>query len=187
MAGDYTGSRDSVAVIDMQGDTIVTMLSGGRLPMSLTWSPFTDFVYCANAGGDVSVIAGDGSRVLKAVTVGNYPAVLLAVPEYGRVYVGHYGTRLVYVLRDTVSGIEESRKPQAPSPKPTATVVRGVLFLAEASSHKPQAASLLDISGRRVAELRPGPNDVRALAPGIYFCTLDNGSKRISRKVVLTE
>jgi hypothetical protein len=23
-------------------------------------------------------------------------------------------------------------------------------------------------------------------APGVYFCTLDNGAKRISRKVVLT-
>jgi hypothetical protein len=27
----------------------------------------------------------------------------------------------------------------------------------------------------------------RRLATGIYFCTLDNGEKRIGRKVVLTE
>jgi len=27
----------------------------------------------------------------------------------------------------------------------------------------------------------------RRLANGVYFCTLDNGVKRISRKVVLTE
>jgi hypothetical protein len=27
----------------------------------------------------------------------------------------------------------------------------------------------------------------RRLASGIYFCTLDNGSKRISREVILTE
>ena len=28
---------------------------------------------------------------------------------------------------------------------------------------------LLDISGRQVMVLRPGANDVRALAPGVYF------------------
>jgi hypothetical protein len=30
-------------------------------------------------------------------------------------------------------------------------------------------ASLLDISGRKVMGLRTGANDVRALAPGVYF------------------
>ena len=28
---------------------------------------------------------------------------------------------------------------------------------------------LLDISGRKVLELQPGANDVRGLAPGVYF------------------
>jgi hypothetical protein len=50
-----------------------------------------------------------------------------------------------------------------------ATIVRGVLFLPEATSPRPPAASLLDISGRAVLDLKPGPNDVRALAPGVYF------------------
>jgi hypothetical protein len=44
-----------------------------------------------------------------------------------------------------------------------------VLFLPEATRRKPQAASLLDISGRKVLDLKPGANDVRALAPGVYF------------------
>ena len=47
--------------------------------------------------------------------------------------------------------------------------MRGVLFLPEAAGHRPQAASLLDISGRKVLDLRLGANDVRALAPGVYF------------------
>lgn len=37
--------------------------------------------------------------------------------------------------------------------------------------------------GRYAAEVRTSA----ALPPGVYFCTLDNGDKRISRKVVLTE
>jgi hypothetical protein len=30
-------------------------------------------------------------------------------------------------------------------------------------------AELLDVSGRKVLDLHPGANDVRALAPGVYF------------------
>ena len=30
-------------------------------------------------------------------------------------------------------------------------------------------AELLDITGRKVLDLEPGVNDVRALAPGVYF------------------
>ncbi|MCX6842983.1 MAG: hypothetical protein NTX53_11950 [candidate division WOR-3 bacterium] len=51
-----------------------------------------------------------------------------------------------------------------------ATAVRNVLFLPEATGHKPQAArSLLDIGGRKVIDLTPGANNVRGLAPGVYF------------------
>jgi hypothetical protein len=53
--------------------------------------------------------------------------------------------------------------------RPLASIVRGVLFLEEAASLKPQAASLLDASGRKVMDLVAGANDVRALAPGVYF------------------
>lgn len=71
-----------------------------------------------------------------------------------------------------------------------ATVVSGVLFLTEASSPKPQAAGLMDISGRKVLDIRPGANDVRALAPGVYFIgeglgTRGQGLGRI-RKVIVT-
>jgi hypothetical protein len=66
-------------------------------------------------------------------------------------------------------GIEEEAKRPAVRTKTLQTIIRGVLFLPEASNHKPQAASLLDINGRKVLDLRPGANDVRALAPGVYF------------------
>jgi hypothetical protein len=60
--------------------------------------------------------------------------------------------------------------------RPVATVVRDLLFLPGASSPEPQAASLLDISGRKVMGLQPGANDVRALAPGVYFVREGEGS-----------
>ena len=71
------------------------------------------------------------------------------------------------------------------------TIVRGVLFLPTASGLKPQAASwLLDVSGRKVLALHPGANDVRALAPGVYFVREALGVKRDASdvtKVIITQ
>ena len=68
------------------------------------------------------------------------------------------------------AGVEEADKHQASNLKSQATVVHGVLELPAATSHRPQTASrLLDISGRKVAELHPGPNDVSRFGAGVYF------------------
>ena len=71
------------------------------------------------------------------------------------------------------------------SSKLQATVIRGVLFLPKATSLKPQAASLLDISGRKVLDLHPGANDVSRLSPGVYF--VREAQAQAVRKVVITE
>jgi hypothetical protein len=65
------------------------------------------------------------------------------------------------------------------------------LCLPAASSVEREASSvLLDISGRKVLDLVPGANDVRALAPGVYFVGEGPGARgqgpgRI-RKVIVT-
>jgi YVTN family beta-propeller protein len=62
------------------------------------------------------------------------------------------------------------------------TIVRGMLFLPERPS--PSTSCLVDASGRQVMELCSGANDVRALAPGVYFVT---ERPQAVRKIVLTE
>jgi len=52
---------------------------------------------------------------------------------------------------------------------PVATFVRGVLGAVDRRQNTGYRADLLDISGRKVLDLKPGANDVRALAPGVYF------------------
>jgi len=70
----------------------------------------------------------------------------------------------------SVAGVEESQQPQASSLKLTPTVVRGMLFLPPASGVECGASSvLLDVAGRRVLDLSPGPNDVSRLSSGVYF------------------
>ena len=84
-------------------------------------------------------------------------------------------------------GVEEGQ-PQASSRQFQATVVRGALFLAEASSLRPQAASLVDADGRKVMDLTPGANDIRHLVPGVYFVRQASGVERDAssvRKVVI--
>jgi hypothetical protein len=70
-------------------------------------------------------------------------------------------------------GIQEPGQgaPPGASPSPSiASIVHGVLFLGDCprTGTVPKTV-LLDISGRKVLDLHPGPNDVRALAPGVYF------------------
>jgi hypothetical protein len=76
----------------------------------------------------------------------------------------------VWVARAVPSGIQERGVRNVPDVAPTATIVHAMLWLASATSRKPQAASwLLDVSGRKVLDLHPGTNDVSGLAPGVYF------------------
>jgi hypothetical protein len=84
-----------------------------------------------------------------------------------------------------VTGLCEGRGTPGIGDRGAATIVRGVLELPQASSHKLQAPSwLLDISGRRVAELRLGANDVSWLAPAVYFVG-SAGLTRSATKVIV--
>ncbi len=72
-------------------------------------------------------------------------------------------------------GIEEPANPVRVEPARTRpTFVRSALRL---SGNTP--AVLLDITGRKVADLKPGANDVRHVAPGIYFVrrSADSGER----------
>jgi hypothetical protein len=80
-------------------------------------------------------------------------------------------------------GLEESKQSVTRGYRSIASVVRGVLFLPQ-SLDPSVPRSLLDISGRKVMKLRPGANDVRALAPGVYFVR-DAADVSGTRKVVV--
>jgi hypothetical protein len=63
-----------------------------------------------------------------------------------------------------------------------------VLFLEGGRMKDEGEASLLDITGRRVMSLQSGPNDIRHLAPGVYFVRPAVSGERLAagvRKVVI--
>jgi len=88
------------------------------------------------------------------------------------------------------AGVEETPNAEVRTTN-VATIVRGVLVLDAVGSRQNTAyrAELLDISGRRVMDLSPGPNDVRALAPGVYFVREAQAQAQAQaiRKVVVTQ
>ena len=91
---------------------------------------------------------------------------------------------------DIVGQSEEQRGPIACGSRLTASVIRNVLLLPEAAGLRPHATSLLDASGRKVLDLKPGANDVSRLAPGVYFVRETQAQARAQsqaiRKVVIT-
>jgi hypothetical protein len=72
-------------------------------------------------------------------------------------------------------------KPEVRMTNSGATIVRGVLRLSVSpfTIH----TSLFDMTGRQVMPLRPGPNDIRHLAPGVYFVREASGVGREASSV----
>jgi YVTN family beta-propeller protein len=146
-------------------------------------------LYCA--GHDtVTVIGGyKTDTIFRRIAVAEYAVALAWNPAHSRVYVSNSGSSSITVIRDTFEvGLEESQLPGL-SHKVQATVVRGVLNLALGGGRPPgHAADLLDAAGRRVMDLQAGTNDVRRLAPGVYFVREQAQARgQVVRKVVLTK
>jgi hypothetical protein len=202
--------EDTVFVFDAVSDTLVGALPTFRDPTGMCWSPLTDLVYATAQFSDrLAVVQGDGSRIRKFFRVGKGPFVLLTVARHERTYVGHLTGGHVYVVRDRAGGIAEAPEPERAEPMSGATIVRDVLVWSATtpslrnvgqSGDRPSSGGtvpvlLLDASGRKVMELAPGPNDVRGLAPGVYFATphpypLPQGAReqrQAVRKVLLTD
>jgi len=81
------------------------------------------------------------------------------------------------------AGVEETMNDERGTIN-AATVVRGVLLLqVDSRQHSAYRTGLLDVSGRRVMQLVPGPNDVSRLSPGVYFVRQEGN--HLSLKVVV--
>jgi YVTN family beta-propeller protein len=154
----------TVSVIDAGADTVVAELAVGSEPVALSYDSLNNYVYCACRGSNhVAVIDGRRDSVVATVQVGAEPVALVWNPIELRTYVANYSSSTVSVIRDSLHvGVAEAGANAMRLVTPT--VVRGMLMLGGKAR-----AVLLDIAGRRVADLLPGRNDIRHLAPGVYL------------------
>jgi len=98
-------------------------------------------------------------------------------------YDNRDGNSEIYYKRNLTAGGVEERPNAEVRPTNSATIVNRVLFLPR-SLDPSIPSSLLDISGRKVLDLKPGANDVSRLAPGVYFASA-TGSSNQTRLVLV--
>jgi YVTN family beta-propeller protein len=188
---DFIGAPNIVTVIDGAENSVIATLPAGEGLPALWYDSAGNKIYCAGIDS-VIVIDCATDSVIQTIEVGAWPIAFVSDPAHNRVHVSKYSSSSISVLRDTVLGVEGDFRPHAASSGPVATVVRGVLVLGAAGSRQNTGlrAQLLDITGRRVLDLHAGPNDVRTLAPGVYFIREElqaaSPNPQAVRKVVVT-
>jgi hypothetical protein len=99
-----------------------------------------------------------------------------AEPGAGVVFTGE-GLMGLYWNAPWRTGIDEQGT-RGQVRRPTQTVCRGSFMLPGR-----QKAVLFDLSGRAVKALAPGENDIREIAPGVYFVVRSDGAQ--TRRVVV--
>jgi len=123
---------------------------------------------------------------------GSGPGLLLLFSCYTDTAMGrYYGVYRLWGRLEPAVGIQQTDSRQLRRTTGGATVIRGVLFLPQSLTPNPQSlACLLDISGRKVLDLKPGANEVGQLAPGVYFVRETHAQAQAQakavRKVVVT-
>jgi len=165
---------------------VVATVAVGTSPQAVSYDKFNAKLYVANSGSDnVSVI--DSTNTVVATLPAYYtPTSLVWTENNGQTLVANNDGSNVMIYTDSMNpGVAERMRPGVCYSTPRATVVRGILFLPVAQSHKPQAASLLNAAGRKVRDLHTGANDVSTLAPGVYFVRESQAQAQAVHKLVL--
>ena len=132
--------------------------------MNLVYDPGHKKVYCSNASArKVDIIDARADTLIKTIPLGRSPGVLCWNSTNSRVYITDFMDNVVYVLRDTSVGVYEGRAVTKRGGWREATLTRGAFLWS-----RNETGALLDVSGRKVADVKPGRNDTHALAPGVY-------------------
>ena len=181
LAIDVVVSGDYAYVADQSAGLRVISVSDPAHPTEVGHCNMAGYAHGVDTSGDFAYVADDtaGLRVISVsdpahpTEVGYYDTPGEA---YGVAVAGDYayvadGSGGLQIIQFYGGGVEETPSAEVRKADLGPTIVHGVLFLPDAVGGKRLAvgARLLDISGRKVLDLRPGANDVRALAAGVYF------------------
>jgi DNA-binding beta-propeller fold protein YncE len=182
------GSGNNLAVLDGDGDSLITMVNCIQSPYAVAYSERSGLAYVGVGARNLVLIEGATNEVRKTVSSGVRCEVFALNPAGGRVYAISSYSSDISVIVDSLTGVAETMNDERVTMNAGPTVVRGVLLGPQAVGRQPSAV-LLDVAGRKVLDLHPGANDVRALAPGIYFLrAVSSELSAVScQKVVLTE
>lgn len=115
---------------------------------------------------------GHEGRLIDDIVTGSGPKPMTIYPAQDQVYIANSWGRTITVLKDVigVAGPEEP-EPWGDAGRLSPSVARAAVRL-----HGPDPVLLHDRTGRSVAELRPGQNDIRRLPRGVYFARTAAGA-----------
>jgi YVTN family beta-propeller protein len=131
------------------------------------------------AAEPVPVIDARGDSVLLTISApGDEWGPIVWNQTESRIYMLSTASDAVLVIRDTTTAVGEPAAGTCHPERLMATVCRGRLRL-----YGDGPARLLDLSGRQVARLKSGDNNVRHLRTGVYFIRPDKAA--LSRKVII--
>jgi YVTN family beta-propeller protein len=185
------GDGDSLAVVDIESLSLEGQIPTLARYSEMLYDSIANRLYCiGDYPWEIDVLDCRADSFVTTLQLEGSPGQAVWSPEWRRLFVAVSGQGGILVIRDsTTVGIGEGVQ-QTRGARVTQTVVRGVLNLAEDGTRSEfgtnSAMSLVDITGRKVMDLRPGENDVRDLAPGVYFVrTAVSGRRSAVRKVIV--
>lgn len=171
----YNWREDKVYCFHNVHDGIVKILNGttsellaelpvGRYPTTAYYNSVNNKVYCATLQGIVTIIDGAGDYLLDAINIGYELKGMAWDSVSNRTFVGSNLTPTVAVLRDIPPAAiaEPGVGPRALPTLPT--ISTGSVYWPHT-----EPGELLDVAGRRVTELKQGPNDLAHIRVGVYF------------------
>lgn len=159
---------DTVTVIDCASLRVAASVPVAYYPTELLLDSVANKVYCLHEYEDiVTAIDGRTNNIVTTVPVRPYCGGMAWSYATRRLFVSHPVYSLLSVVTDTAHVGIAGEPVSAARTMPT--VVRGVLNCQLPVSGCRWPMVLLDAAGRKVMELQPGANDVRHLAPGVYF------------------
>jgi len=163
----FSDRRTAPLLLDLDGDGNRDLILGEwyssvRLYANVgtdTNPVFNTFINLVQPDPD-SFLNGNPPRINFTDWDGDADLDMITCDYYGSVF-----------LRENITpaALEETMNDKRGTMTAGATLVRGVLNLQSPAYNLQSEIVLLDISGRKVMSLRPGPNDVSALTPGAYF------------------
>ncbi|MFO7651944.1 MAG: hypothetical protein R6X13_11460 [bacterium] len=167
----YCKTSASIDVIDCTGDSLVQHIPfGGIGSVALDRSRNSLFVIESDPGRVVALDAATGEEVRSWDTL-YYPSSIACGESFDQLYVVSSASR-IYVLDKPVLA-NALTSPTGPTHLKSELTLLGT-----------RAATVHDITGRRVAGFSPGRNDLSRLPAGIYFICREG--ERETAKVVIT-
>ena len=186
---------EGVAAIACGEDTIAAKTTLQLKPRALLFDSTNNYLFVAMYQdwpytGKAAIIDVGRRKAYSTPWLGTRSQSLAWNPSEIRLYVANSSSGTISVIKADSVGIADRSDAIFQKHEQLPTMIRGVLLFEPANSDRRIATGeLLDVAGRRVMDLRPGANDVRALAPGVYFVRTAQAQAQAQavRKVVLTE